>query len=328
MKLFANIVFQVLILIPGFIGCNKDEVEINYSIETISANPQIYFNQIFFLNENNGFIVGGQRGKSGEIYKTTDGGNSWDLNFYTNRSLYAINFLNDSVGFAGGESLTLLKTWDQGETWEDFQFPYYPDSLYRVPFKKIEFVNDTTVYLTGGMYFDRGLIAKSSNQGSWWNWYLFDYELSSSHFFKLNDGIFSGYGHFIVTRDGASSFEVIDFDDDFFTAVYFLNDEIGFACGYDGGVYKTYNAGNQWEVLIGSNNLWKKRVHLNDILMLNADKGIVVGNNGVISLTYDGGNSWKKLNIHEELDCFSIYHLGNGELMISCSQGKIIKLTI
>lgn len=72
----------------------------------------------------------------------------------------------------------------------------------------------------------------------------------------------------------------------------------------------------------------EKRVHLNDILMLNADKGIVIGNSGVISLTYDGGNSWKKLNIHEELDCFSICHLGNGELMISCSQGKIIKLTI
>lgn len=115
------------------------------------------------MNENTGFIVGGQRGKSGEIYKTTDGGNSWDLNFYTDRSLYAINFLNDSVGFACGESLTLLKTRDQGEAWEDFQFPYYPDSLYRVPIKKIDFVNDTTVYLTGGMYVDRGLIAKSSN---------------------------------------------------------------------------------------------------------------------------------------------------------------------
>lgn len=322
---------KILILILLFsivlISCNKEEVDLFYSIETISSNQEINFHQVFFLNETTGLIVGGQRGISGEIYRTTNGGQSWDLNFYTDRSLYAVNFLNDSLGYACGESSILLKTFDQGASWEDYQFPYYPNYL-NAPIKKIDFVNEKTIYLTGGWYFDRGMIAKSSNSGEWWDWVFFEYELSSSHFFNADYGIFSGYGHIIVTGDGAESFEVMDFKGDFFTSIFFLDDKIGFASGYDGGIYKTENAGNNWEVLINSNSLWKQRVHLNDILMVNADKGIVVGNDGVISLTYDGGNTWKNLIINENLDCYSIYHFGNGGLIICCSEGKVIKMNI
>lgn len=307
-------------------SCSKEEIELDYSIETIVSNSELNFHQIVFINENVGFVVGGQRGQSGSIYRTSDGGQSWDLSFYTDRSLYTINFLNETTGFAGGEQLILLKTFDQGVNWEEYNFPYYPDELYTVPFKKIEFVNDTIVYLVGGMYFDRGLIARSKNGGLWWNYDFFDYEITSSHFFDHEYGILSGYGHFTVTRDGTESFEVMDFDDDFFTSIYFLDEKSGFACGYDGGIYKTNNSGDQWEALINANNLWKKRVHLNDIKMLSADKGIAVGNNGVIMVTYDGGNNWENVNINEGLKCNSIYHFGNGKIMISCNEGKIVKL--
>lgn len=328
MRLHTKILFQIIFFSIVLISCNKDEVDLNYSIEKITPNSETDFHQIFFLNEFTGFVVGGQRGNFGLIYKTNDGGQSWDLNYSADQSLFAINFLNDSVGYACGESLTLLKTFNMGISWEDYQFPYYPNYLYDVPFKKIDFINDTTVYLTGGMYFDRGLIAKSSNRGSWWDWDFFDFELSSSHFFSDNYGIFSGYGHFTVTQDGANSFEVVDFKGDFFTSLYFLNDEVGFASGYDGGIYTTSNSGNNWEILANTNKLWKQRIHLNDIFMINSEKGIAVGNNGVIILTYDGGNTWQKVNINEDLDCYSIYHFYSGELWISCSAGKILKINI
>lgn len=328
MKLATKILLQLILSSIVFVSCNKDEVDLIYSIEKITPNSETNFHQIYFLNEFEGFVVGGHRGSFGLIYKTIDGGQSWDLKYSASQSLFAINFLNDSVGYTCGEGLTLLKTFNQGHTWEDYQFPYYPDYLYNVPFKKIDFVNETTIYLTGGMYFDRGLVAKSSNGGTWWDWDFFDYELSSSHFFNHEYGIFSGYGHFMVTKDGADSFKVIDFNGDFFTSLYFLDEMVGFASGYDGGIYKTNNSGNNWEVLVSSNKLWKRRVHLNDILMVNSEKGIAVGNNGVIILTFDGGNNWKNLNINEELDFYSIYHFGNGELWISCSEGKILKINI
>ena len=328
MRLFAKKLVQLTLLIIVFISCNKDEINLNYTVEIITPNSETNFHQIFFLNEFTGFVVGGQRGNFGLIYKTIDGGQSWDLNYSADQSLFAINFLNDSVGYASGESLTLLKTFNMGISWEDYQFPYYPDYLYDVPFKKIDFVNDTIIYLTGGMYFDRGLIAKSSNRGSWWDWDFFDFELSYSHFFRHDYGIFCGYGHFMVTEDGANSFEVMDFNGDFFTSMYFLNDEVGFASGYDGGIYTTSNSGNNWEILASSNKLWKQQIHLNDIYFINSQKGVVVGNNGIVIITYDGGNTWQKVNINEDFDCYSIYHFGNGVAWITCSEGKILKINI
>ena len=328
MNLPVKILVQFTLISFIFISCNKDEVDLSYSIEKIAPDSETNFHQIFFLNELTGFVVGGQRGNFGLIYKTIDGGQSWDLNYSADQSLFAINFLNDSVGYACGESLILLKTFNQGISWEDYQFPYYPNYLYDVPFKKIDFVNDTIVYLTGGMYFDRGLIAKSSNRGSWWDWDFFDFELSASHFFSHDYGIFCGYGHFMVTQNGAGSFEVMAFKGDFFTSMCFLSDEVGFASGYDGGIYTTSNSGNNWEILVNTNKLWKQRIHLNDIFMVNSEKGIAVGNSGVIILTYDGGNTWQKVNINEDLDCYSIYHFGNGVAWITCSEGKILKINI
>lgn len=328
MKSLAINILLLSLISLFLLSCSKDEINLNYSIETISSNTEASLHEVFFLNTTTGFLVAGQLGESGSIYKTIDGGQSWDLNFSTDRSLYAINFLNDSVGYAVGERLILLKTFDQGVSWEDYQFPYYPNYLYDAPFKKIDFVDDMTVYLTGGMYFDRGLIAKSANGGTWWDWDFFNFELSSAHVFKSDYAIFCGYGHFTVTMDGADSFEIMDFNGDFFTSMYFLDDEVGFASGYDGGIYKTNNSGTNWEIMASSNKLWKQRLHLNDILMVNPEKGIAAGNNGIIVITYDGGNNWQHYEIEEELDFYSIYHLGNGKLWISCSEGKMLKINI
>ncbi len=328
MRLPVKILIQLTISGILFLSCNKDETDLNYVIEKITPNSETNFHQIYFINELTGFIVGGRRGSFGLIYKTIDGGQNWDLNYSADESLFAINFLNDSAGYACGGGLILLKTFDQGTTWEDYHFPYYPNYLYDVPFKKIDFVNDTTVYLTGGMYFDRGLIAKSSNRGQWWDWDFFDFELSSSYFFSHDYGIFCGYGHIATTLDGAATFEIMDFNGDFFTSMYFLDDESGFASGYNGGIYSTGNSGNNWEILVNSNKLCKKRIHLNDIFMVNSEKGIAVGNSGVMILTCDGGNNWQKVNINEDLDFYSVYNRGNGELWITCSEGKILKISI
>jgi len=310
------------------LSCNKDELGMDYELEIVDSESETNFQQIYFIDELTGFIVGGQRSTFGSIYKTTDGGESWELNYSTNETLYAVNFFNDSVGYACGESLILLKTFDQGITWENYQFPYYPNYLFDAPFKKIDILNDTTIYLSGGWYFDRGLIARSTNGGTWWDWKFFDYELSSSHFFSHDHGIFGGYGHFTITKDGANSFEVVDFNGDFFTSMYFLDAEVGFASGYDGGIYKTTNSGNSWEDAAKSNKLLKQRKHLNDVFMVNSQKGIAVGNNGAITLTNDGGNNWQEYKINEELNFYSIYHSGNGKLSITCSEGKILKINI
>jgi photosystem II stability/assembly factor-like uncharacterized protein len=69
---------------------------------------------IFFINLNTGFICA----DSGKIFKTTNGGTTWDdlliNNFTTLNSIYFVNF---NVGYSAGSKV--LKTIDGGTTWID-----------------------------------------------------------------------------------------------------------------------------------------------------------------------------------------------------------------
>jgi photosystem II stability/assembly factor-like uncharacterized protein len=108
----------------------------------------------------------------------------------------------------------------------------------------------------------------------------------------------------------------------------FLNDEVGFASGYDGGIYTTSNSGNNWEILASSNKLWKQRIHLNDIYFINSQKGVVVGNNGIVIITYDGGNHWQKTKIDGDLHFYSVHYHYDGIIWVTSSGGKILKINI
>ena len=68
---------------------------------------------IYFLNEDIGFTIGLN------IYKTTDGGNSWTVKYSPpyGSPLYGINFSDDVTGWAYGGSGKLLKTSNGGENW-------------------------------------------------------------------------------------------------------------------------------------------------------------------------------------------------------------------
>jgi photosystem II stability/assembly factor-like uncharacterized protein len=62
----------------------------------------------------------------GAIVKTTDGGQSWSTNFWSSRTVWAIDFPTPTVGYACGESGLIAKTTDGGDSWEQFttNIPY------------------------------------------------------------------------------------------------------------------------------------------------------------------------------------------------------------
>src|SRR5437762_9462682 len=65
-----------------------------------------------FVDANTGTVVG----EYGTIVRTTDGGNSWTIQFSgTTQNLWAVSFKDSNKGTAVGEGGTILGTTDGGE---------------------------------------------------------------------------------------------------------------------------------------------------------------------------------------------------------------------
>lgn len=77
----------------------------------ININDMI--NDIEFVDEHTGFLIT----RSGQIYKSADAGENWDLNYTASGSLNAIRFFNAKQGFAAGNDGLILKTSDGGNSW-------------------------------------------------------------------------------------------------------------------------------------------------------------------------------------------------------------------
>jgi len=68
------------------------------------------------LNDSTIIAVGGWGWGSGVIIKSNDYGQSWTPTD-TEKALFSIYFVNDSIGYAAGEGATIMKTIDAGESW-------------------------------------------------------------------------------------------------------------------------------------------------------------------------------------------------------------------
>jgi photosystem II stability/assembly factor-like uncharacterized protein len=125
----------------GFVAKSTDNgatwTETTLGVSSIPANT--YCNNITFTSANDGFIVG----DNGTIFKTTNGGTTWQLQISPiSSSLKDIQFLNNQTGFICGTfpNGSLLKTTNGGSTWKSLGMNAYPVSL--------SFVDENTGWLT------------------------------------------------------------------------------------------------------------------------------------------------------------------------------------
>ncbi len=105
-------------------------VEQNFANTGIDISSVLILPSVYFVNEQLGFIVGSDYWANGVyynvIFKTTDGGQSWESNLYvTNQHVSNVYFVNEHIGYIAGEFAGILKTTDSGENWSKVQIPGY-----------------------------------------------------------------------------------------------------------------------------------------------------------------------------------------------------------
>lgn len=114
--------------------------------------------KVLFVDHQIGFACG-----YGVILKTLDGGLNWDFTEAKRDFFSAMSFPTSQIGFAVGRTGSIMKTTDQGESWERLRngnLATNPAHRYH----DVSFVDPQNGYIVG----DKGLILRTQDGGESW----------------------------------------------------------------------------------------------------------------------------------------------------------------
>ncbi|MDQ3020609.1 MAG: YCF48-related protein [Bacteroidota bacterium] len=310
-------------------GTLQDTIAVTYdgglSWVKKSTGAQLFLNfiQLYFIDEQEGWMLSDYY----YIFKTTDGGNSWNY-INTDIQLPANMFFNDpKTGWITGEGVNgnglLVKTADSGSSWNlSHVFSDGPTS--QVLFKDFQ-----TGFVTG----KSGQIYKTINSGNSWNQYfeLPQSILTSIKFSDIQTAWLTSIegtdpGIWKSTNSGYNWLKVYDAPNyvNINSLHSFNNDKIIGAGDYGSIVYTT-DGGVNWNFNKISSTLF------NCISFFDSNTGWVCGNGGSIFKSTNGGDHWavqstntngNYLSIHaiSNLKCFAV---GNDSLISMTTDGGI-----
>jgi hypothetical protein len=248
-------------------------------INTDTINGYFDFTDVFFTNENTGWITTFTAQGQNNIFKTTDGATSFSTQTTPLGETHAIHMLDVNNGYSGGQGGWVYKTNDGGLNWNmlatmgsltDISFPFNTDT------------NNPVGYACG----DNGRVWEITST-------LTDLNSSSSSTFRgisapSIDNVWVCGGNRIYYYNG-TDFTSQSTPGGFFNDIHFINNMKGWVVG-DGGVMgNTTNGGASWNTQTNPDTLNNS---LYDVFFFDSDYGWAVGSDGLILHTTDGGTTW------------------------------------
>lgn len=208
----------------------------------------------------------------------------------TDQELFSVHFPSEKVGYIGGRGATILKTTDQGDTWNALS-----TGLSWEIFQTVFFLNDTIGFITG---ITNGKVLKTKNGGEVWSVHQLPTSNSLNEINFINDttGLIVGYREIWKTTDQGetwvSQYANQNLAFPVFYSVEFVNQDTIFIAGVDGDlgrILKSTDGGKEWTST--SFSQWMRF----DVKFVNDTVGYTVGSSSDIFKTVDGGVSWSLL---------------------------------
>jgi len=318
---------------------------------------------VYFQNEQTGFIS--QRAFGRKLYRTTNGGSSWDsvgnfaaanFQFVNSNTVYANDYLNSNQihkstnsglfwvtiesnlnGFSklsfrsetewfGIGYSNIYRTTNEGINWSNVS-EGFNDYL-----GDVQFINQATGYIASSS----GKVYKTTNSGQFWQGYSVNippvHGINCINFVNENTG-FAGLDWIGIakTTNGGMNWQVNAIDSLFgesITGISIPSADTGYAVGKTGSNLKTTNGGLNWKISKLPNTLY-----MDDICFLNNNTGYCAGRElrGVIRKTTNGGVNWSTFHL-DSVFYFTDLNFVNTELGFAVgnkyyNKGTIIRTT-
>lgn len=212
-------------------------------------------NEIYFRNENNGYLVAGRK-----VFVTSDAGKTWrQTQLFRSGEFGAgvpeflsIRFSDKKRGYVVGSVLRkvkgeeivvdslLMRTEDEGATWQRIKVPTKTELFH------LDFSGNSHGWIVG----DEGVILATTDEGKTWTKQSSGtaMPLYSVDFRDDNDGYIVGKsGTILRTEDGGKTWEkVASSFKDTLMRVDFSDDKNGWIVGYGGYILRSADKGKTW----------------------------------------------------------------------------------
>lgn len=191
--------------------------------------------KVYFYDDQTGFILG----LDGTIFKTIDGGITWDsVHTGITDYLYDIFFINENIGWLCAD-WSLYKTTNGGISWFKIQ-EFAPFEIYFAD------ENRGWVFTMGNVF--SGHIRYTTDGGINWTFQLstpYSNNINSFHMINEKKGCAVGaYGQIWFTiNSGEDWIQVESPTDKHLFSVFFADESVGYAAGRNGTIIKTNSGG-------------------------------------------------------------------------------------
>lgn len=302
-------------------SCKKNKLEWK-QVEKIETNTANRLNRILFIDNNRGFVAGGDRFLEADILATVNGGADWTLNNYpkAGKGLYGIARSSSGRILAVGFDGKILFSDDDGANWQFVQLSPW------LSYKDVFLKADNSGIVIGGNSFNSGFIVHINEAGQSTDYDSMSVELNKLAMVDDNTGYISGYGMVMKTTDGGHNWSILDVKNDNFTGIHVLNSTEIWICGIAGSIYHSTDGGQNWDRLRNGNSLANKRYALKDIWFSDSRNGWAVGEEGLVIYTGDGGKNWKVYQSFTKDALHDISPTPDGHLMVAGDNGSLYKL--
>jgi len=285
---------------------------VNWTGQSSGTTNDLY--GTYFTSMNNGIAYGA----AGTLLRTTNGGDDWSsISLSISTALRAAYFVNSNTGFLVGDASKIYKTTNGGANWSLQEIEGIED-LYSVSFL------DVNNGIIGGAY---GTLLKTTNGGSTWSNLKVDAignkRLNLVHFIDDNNGYIANFptDQYLKTTNAGANWFTQSIEDEV-NHFYFINSSTGWTAGDEGKIYKTTNAGIDWEEKNSNTTVDLRHIHF-----ISTSVGWVVGDNGYLLKTTNGGNSWVSQNVGTTKNYTHVYFKDANLGWILTLEGDIMKST-